>query len=208
MENYRILDNGVIKQINVNKINYDIEYANKYNNYNEKSNYLSYLRLGVLIGNINKIPNSILDVGYGNGAFLKACSNVINDCNGYDITNYPLPENINYAKSLFDRHYDVISFFDSLEHFEDISIINKLNCDYIIISVPWCHNLNDSWFLNWYHLRPNEHLWHFNDKSLIKFFEENNYTNIYISNFEDTIRKNSTLNNYPNILSCIFKKNN
>jgi hypothetical protein len=207
MDNYEILENGVIKQIKVNKIKYDIEYANKYNNYNEKSNYLSFLRLGVLIGNINKIPNSILDVGYGNGAFLKACSNIITDCNGYDITNYPLPENINYSTSLFDRHYDVISFFDSLEHFEDISIINNLDCDYIFISVPWCHNLNELWFLNWYHLRPNEHLWHFNDKSLITFFEENGYTNVYKSNFEDTIRKNSSLNGYPNILSCIFKKN-
>ena len=29
-----------------------------------------------------------------------------------------------------------------------------------------------------------------------------------MSNFEDTIRKNSTCNEYPNILSAIFKKNN
>lgn len=207
MDNYEILKNGVIKQKQINKIDYNIEYSNKYNNYGEKSNYLSYLRLGVLLGNVKNIPNSILDVGYGNGSFLNACKNIINNCNGYDITKYPLPNDINIVENIFDRHYDVICFFDSLEHFDDINIIDRLKCNYVFISVPWCHNFSDEWFLNWYHLRPNEHLWHFNEKSLINFFEENGYTHVYTSNFEDTVRKNSSLNGQPNILSCIFKKN-
>ena len=76
LSNYTKLENGVIKQKNVNKIEYNYEYSNKYNNYGEKSNYLSYLRLGVLLGSINKIPSSILDVGYGNGSFLNASKNI------------------------------------------------------------------------------------------------------------------------------------
>ena len=207
MNNYKILPNGVIKQININKINYNFEYSNKYNNYGEKSNYLSYLRLGILIGALcdYKIEN-ILDVGYGNCSFLRACKNSIKNCYGYDISDYPVDDGIIKINSMFDKFYDVICFFDSLEHFEDINFINKLNCNYIFISVPWCHFINEEWFLNWYHLRPNEHLYHFNDISLKKFFNENGYENIYLSNFEDTIRKNSNLNGYPNILSAIFKK--
>lgn len=207
MENYTILENGVIKQINVNKINYDYNYSNKYNNYGEKSNYISYLRLGVLLGAIGKTPKSILDVGYGNGAFLKACKNRIKNCYGYDISGYPLENGITQISSLTNNYFDVICFFDSLEHFEDITFIKNLNCEYIFISVPWCHFINEKWFLNWYHLRPNEHLWHFNDIALNNFFTENGYTKIYMDSFEDTIRKNSALNGLDNILSAIYTKN-
>lgn len=206
LENYVKLENGVIKQQNINKIEYNYEYSNKYNNYGEKANYLSYLRLGVLLGNTNKIPNSILDVGYGNGAFLNAAKNIIPKCSGFDISGFPLPHDIVVENSIYEKHFDVICFFDSLEHFDDINIIDKLKCEYVFISVPWCHNLSDEWFLNWYHRRPNEHLWHFNDISLVNFFKENGFECVYKSNFEDTIRKNSTCNGYPNILSAVFKK--
>jgi len=206
LNNYEKLKNGIIKQKKVDKINYNYEYSNKYNNYGEKANYLSYLRLGVLLGAINKTPESILDVGYGNGAFLNAAKNIIKNCSGFDISGYPLPDDISVENSIYDKHFDVICFFDSLEHFDDINIIDKLKCNYVFISVPWCHYLSDEWFLNWYHRRPNEHLWHFNDNSLINFFNENGFECLYINNFEDTIRKNSTCNGHPNILSAVFKK--
>jgi|688.fasta_scaffold76444_3 hypothetical protein len=206
LENYVKLENGVIKQKNVNKIEYNYEYSNKYNDHGEKANYLSYLRLGVLLGNINKIPNSILDIGYGNGAFLNASKNIIKNCSGFDISGFPLPDDITIENSIYEKHFDVICFFDSLEHFDDINVIDKLKCDYVYISLPWCHYFSDEWFLNWYHRKPNEHLWHFNSESLIRFFEENGYKNIYLGNVEDTIRKNSTSNENPNILSAIFKK--
>jgi hypothetical protein len=206
LENYEVLENGIIKQKNIKKIEYNYDYSNKYNSYGEKSNYLSYLRLGVLIGSLNNIPKSILDVGYGNGSFLQCAKNTIDNCYGFDISDYPTPEGVSKEKSIFDKHFEVICFFDSLEHFDDIKIIDKLKCDYIFISVPWCHYVSDEWFLNWYHRRPNEHLWHFNDKSLVKFFEENGFEKIYLGNFEDTVRKNSSCNGYSNILSAVFKK--
>jgi hypothetical protein len=205
LNNYEKIKNGIIKQINVKKIEYNYSYSNTYNLYGEKSNYLSYLRLGILLGNLNNIPKSILDVGYGNGAFLKCSNDIIKECYGYDISNYPIPEGLIRVNNIFDKHFEVICFFDSLEHFDDINIINKLKCDYIFISVPWCHYISDEWFLNWRHRRPNEHLWHFNDKSLVSFFNENGYEKIYLGNFEDTIRKN-TCTTEPNILSAIFKK--
>lgn len=205
MNNYQKLENGVIQQIQVNKIKYDYDYSDKYNSYGEKSNYLSYLRLGVLLGNLHAIPQSILDVGYGNCAFLNASKLIIDKCYGFDISNYPVSDNITRVDDIYNQHYDVICFFDSLEHFDDINIIDKLDCNYVFISLPFCHNFSDEWFLNWYHRRPNEHLWHFNDEALVRFFESNGYKNIYIGTFEDTIRKNGA--DYPNILSAIFKKN-
>lgn len=207
MSNYEVLKNGIIKQKKVNKINYDYNYSNKYNSYGEKGKNLSYLRLGILLGAIGKNPDSILDVGYGNGDFLKvAKASSIQNCYGCDISDYPVPENCKKVDLLDNSFYEVVCFFDSLEHFDDISFIEKLNCEYIFISVPWCHNFSYEWFQNWYHLRPNEHLWHFNDKSLVLFMKENGFEKIYLGNFEDIIRQNSSCNGNPNILSAIFQK--
>lgn len=204
--NYAKLPNGIVKQLNVDKIEYNYEYSNKYNDYGEKSNYLSYLRLGVLLGNLDKSPNSILDVGYGNGAFIKAAQHAIPNCFGYDISDYPICDNATRVDTMFDAHYDVISFFDSLEHFTEIDFLSKLDCDYIIISLPWCHYFSDEWFLNWYHRRPNEHLWHFNETALIQFFNEHHFQKVYVGNYEDTIRQNAHVQNCPNILSAVFRK--
>lgn len=205
-EKYITLDNGVIKQVDYNKINYNSKYNEKYNQYGEKGIALSNLRLGVLLGTLGYIPNRILDVGYGNCDFLKAAKNIIKECHGADISEYPVPGGCVKVDSLYTHTYDVVCFFDSLEHFDDIYEIKNLKTDYVFISVPWCHNISEEWFANWYHRRPNEHLWHFNLESLTKFFKELGYTRIYTSNFEDAIRKNAAVAPLNNILSCMFKK--
>jgi len=209
MDNYKTIESGVIKQIEVDKITYDYVYSNKYNNYGEKGKYLSYLRFGVLITAIKGVPNSIVDVGYGNGDFLKICKEGnVKHIYGCDISDYPVPEGCKKIDLSEIKNVDVTCFFDSLEHFDDINIIKDIDTEYIFISVPFCHNYNDKWFLQWYHRRPNEHLWHFNDKSLISTFDINGYDCVHTSTFEDIIRKNDRSKNYPNIVSCIFKKRN
>lgn len=204
LENYKELPNGVIKQSVINKRKYDTEYIEKsYNTYGELGVRMSYLRYGFIIGSIGHIPNSILDVGYGNGDFLSVCKNTINKCYGYDISGYKLPEGCLLSESI-EIEVDVVTFFDSLEHFEDISFVKKLKTKYVVISVPWCHNFSDEWFSKWKHLRPNEHLFHFSEKSLINFMNENEYELINYNNIEDIIRKNT--NNDKNILTAVFKK--
>jgi SAM-dependent methyltransferase len=206
IENYEILQNGIIKQINIKKITYNYDYSNKYNNYGEKGKYLSYLRYGVLLGAIKDTPKSIVDVGYGNGDFLTVCKKNIENVYGCDISDYPLPDGCKKIRLEDISGVDVVCFFDSLEHFEDISFIKNLNTKYIFISVPWCHNLSDLWFKNWYHRRENEHLYHFNEDSLKLFFKESGYDCIYTSSFEDIVRFNPAIYPLPNILSCIFIK--
>lgn len=204
--NYSRISNGIIKQNDVTKIEYSYEYSNAYNKYAERSIQFSYLRLGVLLGVLDKTPQSLLDVGYGNGDFLRVASSCIKKCYGSDLSDYPVPANCKKVDLLDNHFYDVICFFDSLEHFDDINIINRLNCEYIFISVPWCHYFSDTWFIKWYHKKPNEHLWHFNKQSLIAFFNEHGYEMKYSSNIEDIVRKNTESMFYPNILSCVFKK--
>jgi hypothetical protein len=206
IENYTIDNLGVIKQIkiiNEEKI-YDKKYVeNSYNNYGEKVSNISHLRLGYLIGVVGKI-NKILDVGYGNGDFLKLSSTFIEKCYGNDISNYPLPSNCKFIDDIFSENFDVICFFDSLEHFHDISFVKNLNTKYIFISLPWCHYHSDSWFQNWKHRREDEHIYHFNDDSLVNFMDSSGFEKVCISNIEDIVR--TPINKDYNILTGIFKK--
>jgi hypothetical protein len=207
IDNYEVLENGIIKQIKiVNEIQtYNENYVEeRYNTYGEKGPQMAGLRLGYLVSKIGKLPKSILDIGYGNGDFLKICSQGIENCYGNDISNYQLPEKCNFIDDIFSKHFDVICFFDALEHFEDINFVKDLNCDYLYISLPWCHNFSDDWFLNWKHRRVDEHLWHFNDKSLVNFMDSMGFGVLDLSNLEDIIRKPS--DNNENILTGIFKK--
>jgi hypothetical protein len=207
LENYTKLSNGVIKQLNINKIKYDYDYSNKYNGYGEKGIALAHLRYGVLIGVLGRTPKSIVDVGYGNGDFLKVSVKNVKESYGCDISDYPVPDGVKKIDFSDISNIEVTCFFDSLEHFEDIYEIKKINSDYIFISLPNCHYLSDEWFENWYHRRENEHLYHFNKESLCNFMSECGYTCIYTSNFEDIVRFNPKMHPLENILSCVFKKN-
>jgi hypothetical protein len=205
LENYEQLPNGVIQQINRSPFSYGADYSGAYNKLGEIGNRMSYLRLGYLLGVIKEIPDSILDIGYGNGSFLAAASTAIQNCYGSDVSDaYPLPNGLTYVESPYDNYYDVVTMFDVLEHFDDIYDIKNLNCKYLFVSMPWCHYFSDDWFANWKHRKPNEHLYHFNGVSLYTFMDEIGFDVIDISNIEDCIRK--PVDNNKNILSGIFKK--
>lgn len=204
-QNYEKLPNGVIKQINREPFNYGFNYSNNYNNLGELGTRMGYLRVGHLIGSLGFIPNTILDVGYGNGDFLKAASNIIPNCYGSDVSNsYPLPDKIKFIDNIFNFESDVITFYDVLEHFDDIYEIKNLKTNYIVVSLPDCHHFSDDWFKSWKHRKPNEHLWHFNKQALTNFMKEIGYEVINLTNIEDSIRKIDE--NYSNILTGVFKK--
>lgn len=208
LKNYKMLPNGLIRQINRNIKIYDFQYVDKYNNLGEIGLQMSYLRMGFLIGALGFKPQSILDVGYGNGNFLSVASKYIDKCYGTDTAQHHLlPEGVEFIENskIYDLEFDVVSFFDVLEHFDDIYDIKKLKTKYIAISVPNCDYKSDQWFENWKHRKPDEHLWFFNKETLITFFQEIGYECITTSYIEDIIRKD--LNNKPNILNGIFKNN-
>jgi hypothetical protein len=205
LENYAKNQDGVIYQVNKNPIDYNKTYIeNSYVRYGELTNYMAYLRLGNIIGSLGRIPKSILDVGYGDGSFLNVCSKIIPKCYGHDISSYPIPYGCEGVDNIEENFYDVITFFDSLEHFEDIEFVKNLKCSALCISVPNCHHTSDSWFEEWKHRRVNEHLWHFNQRSLINFMERVGFILVSSTNIEDTIRKNKK--EETNILTCVFRK--
>lgn len=204
LTNYAKDRNGVIRQVERETVkNYDAEYVvERYS----KAPVLemSHLRLGYVLGSIGGIPQTLLDVGYGQGDFLKAARKIVPNVFGYDIPPaYPV-QGVEIVSSLYDRVYDVVTFFDSLEHFEDIYEIRALRAKYIVVSVPWCHYFSDEWFLNWKHRRPDEHLWHFDLSCLDRFMADIGYGMLSHSAVEDAIRK--TDGDWKNILTATFSR--
>ena len=205
IKNYAKNEDGIIYQVNRELFKYDEFYLKHYENMGSLLQPTSMLRLGYIIGSVGKIPTSLLDVGYGNAAFLNSSRPLIPKLYGNDVAKQLLPDGVEYVENIMEEKYDVITFFDSLEHMEDIEFVKNLKCNYICISLPWCHYFNDEWFENWKHRKPDEHLWHFNKESLTKFMTRMSYETIDICNLEDATRDNGE--KHENILTGIFKKN-
>ncbi len=204
IDNYSKTQDGVIYQVERKPFDYTGAYNNYYKEIQDSTRYTSYLRLGYIVGSIGHIPKSILDVGYGTGAFLQACETEVKERYGHDISGWEVPSGCKFVDNILENHYDVITFFDSLEHMKDIEFVKDLNCNYICISVPDCHYFDDEWFDNWKHKKPDEHLWHFNKDSLKSFMSRMGYSLVNMCNLEDITRINNQ--EYTNILTGIFKK--
>lgn len=204
IENYTKNQDGIIYQVEKKSFDYTGGYNDYYKQIQDSTRYTSYLRLGYIVGSIGKTPESVLDIGYGTGAFLEACESEIKFRCGHDISGWKVPSGCKFVENIFENHYDVITFFDSLEHMNDIEFVKDLNCNYICISVPECHYFDDEWFETWKHRKPDEHLWHFNKDSLECFMERMGYSVINVCNLEDFTRINNK--DYSNILTGIFKK--
>lgn len=203
LENYAKDRNGIVYQIERQPFRYDESYINRA--YGRAPVVeMSHLRLGYVLGAIGAIPDSVLDVGYGRGDFLLACKKIIPNIYGFDVPPaYPV-EGVTLVESMYERDFDLVTFFDALEHFQDVYEIAKLRAKHVCISLPWCHYFSDEWFAGWKHRKPDEHLWHFNEESLPRFMEELGYDCLNLCNVEDTIRKPD--GSWKNILSGVFRR--
>ena len=137
----------------------------------------------------------LLDVGYGNGDFIRVARSNGWDAYGNDVnlTEYPGVRRMDLPnKPGFPYRYRVITFFDALEHFEDL------------MEARWCSHASDWLFLSfpaipdsfpfdksWKHYRPGEHHLHFQPSGLERIFSHNGRIAeiVYQGSPEDTIRK-------------------
>jgi SAM-dependent methyltransferase len=206
IENYNKIDQGHWHQIELTGdiMKYDENYMQYYTS---MDNRMSKLRYDLIYKNIGSFK-SVLDVGYGDGNFLQYCFNHDKECYGNDISNYPLPQGINFVEDASSLKFDVITFFDSLEHRPEpdlLPFLKSLKTDYLVVSLPWCHEfMGPSYFKEWKHRKPNEHFHHFDYYGLINLFDNAGFKTIHMCNAEDEIRK--PVNYLPNILTIIAKK--
>lgn len=208
--NYTIDHWGVIHQIEFEPIVYDQEYISYYQQKSDRTIKLGYQRWGWILGMIGRIPNSVLEIGYGTGTFIEAAKITgAARCVGCDIADYPLPPGVEYLDwtAALKPTWDLVAMFDVLEHIPDLSFLNQLRTDYLAIAVPYCRwsELGDDWFANWRMLLPNEHLHHFDEASLVAMLRHYDFECLTLNTFEDGIRLRDGETG-PNILCGFFQK--
>lgn len=210
IENYRVDEFGVIHQIEFEPIVYDQDYISYYEDLADRTIKLGYQRLGWILGVLNRIPDSVLEFGYGTGTFIEAAQVTgVAHCVGCDVADYPLPIGVSFMDwdQALAGTWDVVAMFDVLEHIPDLSFLENLDASYLAVAVPYCRwrELGDPWFRNWRMLLPNEHLHHFDESSLVAMMEHYGFECLNTNTFEDGIRLRPGETG-PNVLSGFFRR--
>lgn len=142
---------------------YDASYAHQYDDRPHRA--MSELRWNYIQRSLNLTAGRrILDIGYGNGSFLKHCRSQGAEIFGIDVhgEDFGIPE-VTFGTRL---EFDLICFFDSLEHLPSFDVIMGLKAKYVIVSIPKPPGffLAEPW--RWRHFKPGEHLHYFSGASL------------------------------------------
>lgn len=203
---YEVDQFGVIVQTDHRPFAYTPEYSAIYDSpeYTKQNQLLQFLRLGFALGAHGKPIQSLLDVGYGNGAFLDEATHAVPTVYGYDITGVPLKRAYKVPEII---KADVITMWDVLEHFPNLDFVEHLPCETLVVSLPYCHALTEGliWFEEQYkHRKPDEHIRHFHPISLRFMMMNYGWKTVAESGHEDLIRKST--HGLQNILSMAFKR--
>jgi len=191
---------------------YDREYVEtRYCSIPEGVRNMSFLRIGFIVGIVRSF-STVLDIGYGNADFL-ALWQQWKSWNiepwGFDVSGFPLPEGCKQATEREalrgGRKWDVVTFFDSLEHFRDLDFLHEMQARHVVVTAPWCHydRLGEEWFGQWKHRRPGEHIHHFNPVSLSLMMEAHGYEFMCNLTLEDGIRQPT--NSHENTFTAVYK---
>lgn len=191
---------GYAKQIKIEPHNYGIKYVEKNYRWSPVTE-VSFLRLGY-IASILKDDSKVLDIGYGDGEFIRALRKCGVDAIGYDVHSDSL--GVPTVSDLSGK-YDVVTLYDALEHVENLETILKINTEYFIVTVPnFLLNQSDDQIRNWKHYKPNEHLHYFTEASILALFRRHDFDCLLVHNVEDLIRTKNGQN--ANTMTYIFKR--
>jgi hypothetical protein len=213
LANYRIDAFGVIHQIEFTPITYDREYISYYEAKSDRTIKLGYQRMGWVLGLMGRVPDSVLEIGYGTGTFVEAAEiSRVPDCAGYDIARFPLPDGVRFVEweDALARPWDLVAMFDVLEHIPDLDFLTRLEARHVAIAVPYCRwrelgAAGNEWFRSWRMLLPNEHLHHFDRDSLPALMAHHGWDCVTLNTFEDGLRLRPGEEG-PNILSGFFRR--
>ncbi len=193
-------------------INYNDAYMETYEQYPTEN--MSFLRAGYVCAELGReLPKfgalkpeqaSVLDFGYGNGAFLKRMSAAGFTTYGIDV--HGVDYGILDWKVGIDSNPTVVTAFDSIEHVPNFEFFFSLRPHVFVISTPY----RPVWFgrnySKWKHYKPGEHLHYFSLRSLTLLFARHGYCLSSVGTPEDIIRGKIAFegSSCDNILVCTF----
>lgn len=186
-------------------ISYDAKYAHQYDS--RPVAEMSDLRWGFINAALNLSKGSrVLDIGYGNGAFLKRARAAGMDIYGIDLhtEDFGIPV-VDFETKL---SFDLICFFDSIEHFPNFAPLCKLKSQNVVVSIP----KTPDFFLRaprqWRHYKPGEHLHYFSHESLDLLMNKWGFLDKAAEGYpEDGIRGKLLIDgkSYDNIYTAIYR---
>jgi hypothetical protein len=203
---YEVDKFGIVCQTDHRPFKYDAQYSAIYDSekYRRGNDILQALRYGFACAAHGKPIKSIMDIGYGNAAFIDFAKQQVPYVYGYDITGVPL--NGAYQMPEFVKA-DVYTFNDCLEHFPAVDFLQTMPCETVCISLPYCHFITHGkdWFDNDYlHRKPDEHIRHMNEHSLANLMNHYGWRTVALSGHEDIVRKST--HGLQNNLTMAFKR--
>jgi hypothetical protein len=183
---------------------YDDGYFDKYQSYEGTriAERLTVFRENLVYSYVD--TEDCLEIGVGSGLFVRESG-----CMGNDI----MPKAIDHLKSI-GKYYDVntksrkfkaVCFWDSIEHVPSVTdITNMLDHaeEYVFMSVPVMdHSLTSNLhkLVEWKHFRPNEHVWYFSIRGVIRFMEMAGFDVIEVSREEEDIGR-------EDVATFVFKR--
>ena len=184
---------------------YDAGYLQTYLDHSSCDS-MSAARVGIVLGTLDLPPGArILDIGYANGAFLKAMERIGYDVYGMDLHGQDMGiREVGYDTPLV---YDLVCFFDSLEHFEDIDLPLQLQTRHVVVSLPMRPAFFPEKAKLWKHFKPGEHLHYFCPESLDAYMRRWGLTRLLSHGHpEDVVRGrlNAEGRSFPNIYTAIY----
>jgi len=160
---------------------YDSYYDYCISKYNNKamSEKVNNARKNFITENLLNKDMSILDIGIGNGSFIKSRPNT----SGFDIDKKAvewLKENNKYNDE-FEK-FTAFTMWDVLEHLPSPGDYLKRMSGFLFLSLPIFNNLTDIRLSK--HYIPGEHLWYFTSLGLRKYLKQYGFNYIKEDDFE------------------------
>jgi SAM-dependent methyltransferase len=188
-------------------VSYDANYAHQYDS--RPVTEMSNLRWNFIDSALHLPKGSrVLDIGYGNGAFLKRARSAGMEIYGIDLhtEDFGIPV-VDFETKL---SFDLICFFDSIEHFPNFAPLARLKARNIVVSIPETPDFILRAPRQWRHYKPGEHLHYFSHASLDLLMNNWGFSEKAAQGYpEDRIRGKLSIEGktYDNIYTAIYTSN-
>lgn len=178
---------GYAHQLNGKRVAYDDAYYHKVCSYDAViEQAVNDGRCAMLMRHL-KDGASVVDIGAGSGAFVRAARSYGFDAYGYDVmnsSNERLKKDGMHAEASRGYAYDAIALWDVLEHMDRPAglLSGLMTGTHLFASVPMIdnlHRLEES-----KHYRPGEHLHYWTESGFILFVEKYGYKLLEYSDHE------------------------
>lgn len=160
--------------------------------------YYGLINKCFLLLRASKVPNkgSILDIGCGEGSFLKIMKEKSYDCYGLETSSAGIKKAASKGLAVYGnikdikRKFDVITLWHVLEHIKNpVHYLNQIKKrltknGYLLVAVPNFDSIQSKLGKDaWFHLAPPLHIFHYTPKTIASILKKEGFKVVRIEHF-------------------------